>query len=142
MPDLWLQVGMQSVVPQTRQLDRGFLSSSFVLNQLLTSHTHYTLYRMLLMRLSGYCHPNIWILASKYRLHVIVIIMKIHPQYSRANARIKIRPENSNCPCSFLCCILKIQSTFHLLLLTLSVLYLASNMIVPDGRAGTPWELW
>jgi hypothetical protein len=75
---------MQSVVPETRQLDEGFLLSFdlksnadfaktlhfaphasyasfciFVLNQMLTSQTHYILHRMLLMRLSGYYRPNI-----------------------------------------------------------------------------------
>lgn len=55
-----MQVGMQSVAPETHQLDRGFLLTSFVLNQTLTSQTHYTLHRMLLTRLSGYYHilPN------------------------------------------------------------------------------------
>ena len=126
MPDFWMQVGMHSVVPETRQLDRVFLLSSCVLNQMLTSQTHYTLHRILLMRLSGYYHPNI----ASIQLSLLWKFIHNSP----------VPTNGSKFGLNTVTAAFSKQYTFHLHLRTLSVFCLASNLIVPDGPAGTAWE--
>jgi len=121
-----------SVVPETRQCDQGFLSSSFVLNQMLTSQTNYTLHRMLLMRLSGYYHPNI------VPMQLSLLWKFIHNSPVLTNgSKFDLPTVTAHVLSS---AALSKQSTSHLHLRTLSFFYLAFNLIVPDGRAGTAWE--